>query len=108
MKTKEQYEARAKIAKALSHPSRLMIVELLQRKELCVQDLTEAVGDDQSTVSKHLTILKEAGLISHRKEGTSNFYRVTCNCLDGFFCCLEDMLKADVCKRQNALGTKRQ
>lgn len=107
MKTKEQYEARAKIARAMAHPSRLMILDLLQHQELCVQELTEAVGVDQSTVSKHLAILKDAGLISHRKVGTSNFYRITCNCLEGFFCCLEDLLKSDVCNRQKALRKSR-
>ncbi|MGE3315618.1 MAG: ArsR/SmtB family transcription factor [Planctomycetaceae bacterium] len=106
MKTKEQYEARARIAKALAHPSRLLIVDLIQRKEMCVGDLTAAVGDDQSTVSKHLLVLKEAGLVSLRKEGTMNLYRVTCDCLDGFFSCLENMLKADVDKRRCSLGTK--
>ena len=107
MNGKEQYEARAKIAKALAHPSRLLIVDLLQKGECCVGDLTEAVGADQSTVSKHLAILKEVGLISHRKEGTMNLYRVTCGCLDGFFSCLESMLKSDIRQRQSALGKKR-
>ncbi len=107
MKSKGQYEARAKIAKALAHPSRLLIVDLLQHGERCVNDLTKAVGDDQSTVSKHLGILKEVGLISHRKEGTMNVYRVTCGCLDGFFCCLETMLNSDMCERQSTLGKRR-
>lgn len=107
MQSAEQYAARAKIAKALAHPSRLMLVDLLQHRELCVNDLTEAVGADQSTVSKHLGILKEVGLVSHRKEGTMHLYRVTCGCLDGFFDCLEKMLKSDVSKRRRALGVRR-
>ncbi|MCA9022575.1 MAG: winged helix-turn-helix transcriptional regulator, partial [Planctomycetaceae bacterium] len=47
-KTRQQYEARAKIAKAMAHPSRLLMLDLLQKQELCVGDLTEQVGADQS------------------------------------------------------------
>lgn len=99
-----KYAARAKIAKALAHPSRLYLVDLLQHQELCVNDLAAAVGADQSTVSKHLAILKEAGLVSDRKSGTMNLYRVTCGCLEGFFACLENVLKSDVDQRMVALG----
>lgn len=104
---RNRYEARAKIAKALAHPSRLMIVERLQREELCVNDLTEAVGADQSTVSRHLSILKDVGIVSHRKEGTMIFYRVTCGCLEGFFSCLENVLACDINQRKSALKKRR-
>jgi ArsR family transcriptional regulator len=103
---RKRYEARAKVAKALAHPSRLMIVDLLQHDEKCVNDLTEAVGADQSTVSRHLSILKEAGIVSSRKEGTMIFYRVTCGCLDGFFICLENVLACDLDQRKVALRKK--
>jgi len=103
----QRYEARAKIAKALAHPSRLMLVDLCKHEEVCVNDLAEAVGADQSTVSRHLSILKEAGIVSHRKEGTMNLYRVTCGCLDGFFSCLENVLQSDVRQRQSALRKKK-
>lgn len=102
-----KYEARARIAKALAHPSRLMIVDLLQNAECCVNDLAEAVGADQSTISRHLSILKEAGIVAHRKEGTMMFYRVTCGCLDGFFSCLENVLKCDLDLRRSLLGKGR-
>lgn len=100
---RQRYAARAKIAKALAHPSRLMIVDRLQHEELCVNDLAEAAGADQSTISRHLSILKDAGIVSHRKEGTMIFYRVTCACLDGFFSCLENVLKCDIDKRKSTL-----
>jgi ArsR family transcriptional regulator len=102
-KTRKQYEARAKIAKAMAHPSRLLMLDLLQKQELCVSDLTDEVGADQSTVSKHLALLKDVGLIDVRKEGSLSFYRVTCGCLDGFFSCLESMLKSDVELRRTTL-----
>ncbi len=102
-KTRKRYEARAKIAKAMAHPSRLLMLDLLQKQEMCVSDLTDEVGADQSTVSKHLAVLKDVGLIDVRKEGALSYYRVTCGCLDGFFSCLESVLKSDVELRRTAL-----
>ena len=102
-KTREQYEARAKIAKAMAHPSRLLMLDLLQKQEMCVGDLTERVGADQSTVSKHLAILKEVGLVDARKEGALSYYRVTCGCLDGFFSCMETVLLSDLEVRKQSL-----
>ncbi|MCR9232347.1 ArsR/SmtB family transcription factor [Gimesia chilikensis] len=103
-KTRKQYEARAKIAKAMAHPSRLLLLDLLQNQELCVGDLTEKVGADQSTVSKHLSILKEVGLVESRKEGTLSYYTVSCGCLDGFFSCIETVLLQDLEGRQQSLS----
>jgi ArsR family transcriptional regulator len=101
--TRQRYEARAKVAKAMAHPSRLLILDVLQQGELCVGDLTERVGADQSTVSKHLAVLKDVGLVGVRREGALSYYRVTCGCLDGFFSCLEAVLQSDVKGRQKAL-----
>jgi len=61
-----------------------------------VCELTDVVGVDQSTVSKHLTVLKQAGLVAARKEGTSSYYRVTCKCLEGFFQWIESVLEENL------------
>ncbi len=58
-----------KVMKALSDPSRVKMVKMLQRKVMCVCEIQEALGIAQSTASKHLQILEDAGLVSHRKEG---------------------------------------
>ena len=92
----ELYEARAKIAKAMAHPTRLLLLDALKEKEMCVCELTDLVKADQSTVSKHLAILKEAGLIGVRKKGPMNFYSVKCQCLDGFFGCMETVLRQNL------------
>jgi ArsR family transcriptional regulator, arsenate/arsenite/antimonite-responsive transcriptional repressor len=61
--------------KALSDPNRIKIVKLLQHKMLCVCELQGALGISQSTVSKHLKILEDAGLVSLKKEGLwVNYY----------------------------------
>jgi len=105
VKPKSAYEARASIAKALAHPSRLLMLDALgQTEEICVCDLTKLVGADQSTVSKHLAVLKGAGLVADRKEGTMIFYRVKPRCLEGFFKCLEGVLAENLRSQRAALG----
>jgi ArsR family transcriptional regulator len=62
--------------KALSDPSRVKIMKLLQRRQLCVCELTAGLGLAQPTVSKHLKILEEAGLVTSTKEGLWVNYRL--------------------------------
>ena len=93
MKTKNHtdYERRVIVAKALAHSSRMMILDSLQQGEMCVSDLTTLVGSDQSTVSKHIAILKNAGLVNSRKDGLNVFYKLACPCIQNFFDCLEQI-----------------
>jgi ArsR family transcriptional regulator len=64
-----------KLFRTLSDPTRLRIWALLAREELAVQELMEVLGMAQSRVSRHLAILREAGLLRDRREGTHVFYR---------------------------------
>ncbi len=101
---RERYEARARIAKALSHPSRLLMLDALDEGELCVCELTELVGDDQSTVSKHLAVLRQAGIVDVRKDGSMTFYRLKVCCLHGFWQCVEGVLRENLKAQQAAIG----
>ncbi len=92
-KQKALFEARAKVIKAMAHPTRLFIVDELARSERCVNELTEMIGADVSTVSKHLSILKGAGLIKDEKRGTQVFYHLKTPCILNFFGCVESVLK---------------
>jgi ArsR family transcriptional regulator, arsenate/arsenite/antimonite-responsive transcriptional repressor len=102
--SKPQYEARARVAKALAHPSRLLILDALADGEKCVCELTELVDADQSTVSKHLSILKQAGIIADRKEGPKTFYRPQICCLQGLWDCIENVLRENLKAQQAAFG----
>ena len=93
-KTQSLFEARAKIVKAMAHPTRLFIVDQLSRKELCVCEITDMVGADTSTVSKHLSILKNAGIVSIDKRGAQVFYKLRVPCILNFFGCVEGVLKS--------------
>jgi DNA-binding transcriptional ArsR family regulator len=79
--------------KALAHPSRLFIVDELSRGERCVCELTEMIGADVSTVSKHLSVLKEAGLVLHDRRGVQVYYRLRVPCILNFFGCVEAVLE---------------
>lgn len=92
---KKLYEARARIIKAMAHPTRLFLVEELAREERCVCDLTEMVGADISTVSKHLSLLKNAGIVEDDKRGTQVFYRLKVPCALNFFTCIESILESE-------------
>ncbi|WP_455382839.1 ArsR/SmtB family transcription factor [Salinispira pacifica] len=75
-------DARAEVLKAFAHPSRVFIIDKLRSEPHCVCELTEMIGVDTSTVSKHLAILKSAGVVQDRKEGTTVYYSLTCNCVE--------------------------
>jgi ArsR family transcriptional regulator len=100
--TKTRYLARALILKALAHPTRLFMVDELARHERCVQELTEMVGADISTVSRHLAVLKAAGILEDEKRGSQVFYRLRCPCVTNFFGCVEAVIKASARKEAAA------
>jgi ArsR family transcriptional regulator len=84
-RTQARLTARAAVCKAFGHPSRLLMVEQLARTERCVCELTSAVGADMSTVSKHLSVLKNAGIIQDEKRGSQVYYRLKMPCVLRFF-----------------------
>ena len=103
-KKRAKYEARAAIVKALAHPARLMIVdELNDHRQRCVCELTELVGTDLSTVSRHLAVLRNAGIVESEKRGTSVYYRLRVKCIRKFFECVESVLRASARDRQEVL-----
>lgn len=91
MDSRDSYlELRAKIFKALGHPSRLKMVEGLFQGERCVCELQAMVGSDMSTVSKHLNILKEAGIVSDERRGANIYYSLRMKCIVNFLGCIEE------------------
>ncbi len=93
-KISDRYRARAKVIKAMAHPTRLFIVEELAKGERCVCELTDMVGADISTVSKHLSLLKAAGLVKDEKRGQQIFYHLQCPCILDFLGCIESIMKS--------------
>lgn len=81
---------RAAILKSLAHPSRLLIIEMLEDAPRCVGELTEAIGADITTVSKHLSVMKRAGLVRDEKHGTYSEYSLVCDCVTHMIECIEE------------------
>ena len=102
-KTRAIFEARATVAKALAHPTRLFLIETLALRQRCVCELTKLVGADISTVSKHLTILKKAGIVESRKRGAEIHYALRVPCILKFFACVEGVLKKNSEEAQKLL-----
>ena len=91
--TQKKYEARAAVMKALAHPTRLYMVEELQKGAQCVCKLQELIGADMSTVSKHLSVLKSAGLVYDKKEGTTVYYYLKMPCVSEFISCVDTVIQ---------------
>ncbi|WP_319759323.1 metalloregulator ArsR/SmtB family transcription factor [Maridesulfovibrio sp.] len=90
-----QFEERAKVMKAMAHASRLIMLDELSRGERCVCDLQALVGHDISTVSKHLSVLKKAGLVEDERRGKQVYYRLKVPCILNFFHCVESVIAAN-------------
>ncbi len=72
----ELLELKANVLKALGQPTRLKIVELLRNGERCVCEIFPAIKEEQSNVSRHLALMKAAGILASRKQGQMVHYRV--------------------------------
>jgi ArsR family transcriptional regulator len=102
-RTRALFNARARIVKAMAHPTRLFIVDQLSRREHCVCELTEMIGTDVSTVSRHLSILKAAGIVQDDKRGTQVFYRLRVPCVLNFFSCVESVMQSTAKEQMDLL-----
>ncbi|MBU0935472.1 MAG: metalloregulator ArsR/SmtB family transcription factor [Spirochaetes bacterium] len=100
----ERLQRRAGLLKALAHPSRLLIMEMLEARSCHVGELREAIGADLTTVSKHLAVLKKVGLVSDEKRGTYSWYRLRCNCVSHMIDCIEDGLPSGKGQSENPAG----
>ena len=97
-------EARAHIIKAMAHPSRLLILEELARERRCVAELTATVGSDVSTVSKHLAVLREAGIVESERSGAQIYYTLRVPCVLNFFGCVEAVMRSKAREQMKLIG----
>ncbi|MHC1789749.1 ArsR/SmtB family transcription factor [Solidesulfovibrio sp.] len=82
--------SQVKAFKALGHETRLFIADELSRGERCVCELTQMVDADISTISRHLSQLREAGIIASDKRGIQVYYRLLTPCVLQLFSCVND------------------
>ena len=93
--------AKATVLKALAHPTRLFIAEELAGGERCVCELRDMIGADISTVSKHLAVLKNAGVLCDEKRGLQVFYRLKVPCILKFMDCIDAVIRQSVEDHKN-------
>ena len=92
-KTKDRFKQQARIMKALANETRLMIIDRLSEGECQVGELVRLIGVDQSTVSKHLAVLRGAGVVDDDRRGNTVFYRLVTPCVVNFFSCASKVMK---------------
>ncbi|MHC4883077.1 MAG: ArsR/SmtB family transcription factor [Planctomycetota bacterium] len=97
------FEKQAAIAKAMAHPVRVAVLEFVKNSEQCVCDIAEAVGSERSNLSKHLSIMVNAGVLASRKDGLKVMYRIKTPCVLKFLDCLKDCLKEQMVEQQQLL-----
>jgi ArsR family transcriptional regulator len=85
---------RSVVVKAMAHPTRLLIMEALMQGECCVNELTDMAGCDITTLSKHLAVMKRAGLLACEKRGLNVYYQIACPCFPEFFRCIDLVIRA--------------
>ncbi len=89
--SKNDCKAGAEVFKALGHPIRLWIVrQLADGAEHCVCEFVDAVGVKFATISQHLLILRNAGIVADEKRGKQVFYRLCCPCIMDMLNCIAD------------------
>ena len=93
VKLKGSAAHRSIVVKAMAHTTRLLVMEALMRGEQCVNDLTAMAGCDVTTLSKHLSVMKKAGLLVCEKRGLNVYYQIACPCFADFFRCIDLITK---------------
>jgi len=99
VRDRNSYKVQADVLKALANESRLLIVDRLQRKECTVGELVALVDLEQSTVSKHLAVLKASGIVEDDRRGNTVVYRLLVPCVVKFLACAADVIRERKTKR---------
>jgi ArsR family transcriptional regulator len=87
------FEKQAQIIGGIAHPLRLAVISFLKDGPRCVCDIAQAVGSERSNVSRHLSVMVNAGLLEYHKEGLKVIYRLKCPCILDFLSCVTGVLK---------------
>ncbi len=103
MITIEEAEIRSGIIKAMAHPVRLLIIEYLKDGPRAFSEVFGLFTLDKSTVSKHLLVLKEAGIVTSQKAGMDMIYKLEVPCVTDFFGCVTAVIENNVRRQQICL-----
>ena len=93
--SKEEFEVRARVMKALASPVRLQIVDELSRGERCMCELLPLFNISKSTLSRHIAALRQVGIIAERREGARSFLKLQTPCIMQIFDCAMAVIRAE-------------
>jgi ArsR family transcriptional regulator len=93
MKSDQRYKREARLLKALANEKRLKIIDRLNQGECHVGELVRVLETDQSTVSKHLAILRAVGVVDDDRRGNTVVYRLLTPCVIDFFRCADRVIR---------------
>jgi len=99
------FERQAEIAKAVAHPLRIAALDFLKEGEKCVCEIAEHLGSERSNVSRHLSVMVGAGVLSCRKEGLKVFYKLRTPCVADFLSCVTRILKQQAQENEKLLAS---
>ena len=99
------FEKQAEVAKAISHPLRIAILDFLKDDPQCVCDIAEHVKSERSNVSRHLSVMVNASVLEYHKEGLKVIYKLKTPCILDFFSCVTNVLKQQAKENQKLLKT---
>lgn len=102
------YMSRVEALKALANPYRLWMAEKLSEGELCVCEFNNALDLDYSTISRHLSVLRKAGIVEYRKSGKQVYYSLRTPCILGFLNCFDEVIKMNVQQGNEYLSAREQ
>lgn len=87
------FEKQAQITKAVAHPLRIAVLDFLKAGPQCVCDIADHLGSERSNVSRHLSVMTNAGVLESRKEGLKVIYALKTPCILDFFSCITGVLR---------------
>jgi len=103
----DKYRIRSEIAKAVAHPARMQIIDILsQEGPQTVTELTDRLQVSQPTVSGYLAVLRNAGIVTFTKEGAQAKYRVRTPCIVDLFDCLDAVVRSHLKQTQEQFDTE--
>lgn len=100
------YRERSETLKALANPYRLWMVEKLAKGELCVCEFNDALDIDYSTISRHLSVLRKAGIVQYKKNGKQVCYSLRTPCILGFLSCFDEVIRLNIKEETEYLNSR--
>jgi len=100
---KEFLKLQSDVLKAMAHPTRLEIMQILTAGTLCVCEIVEITGGEYSNISRHLSKLARVGILESEKKGTNIYYSLACPCVINFLSCINEVIVDQESKKSRVI-----